>query len=206
MQINLDVLNFNIILMNKSIFGASYKMENIGNTPTGDGVHALPKGVVQCEGIPRKSRMTKCFSLMNEAGVLVAKGICQNVSSDLIIDSNNRLLRDDYVAVQIVESLSKNEIPSSHWVFQLRLWHIKRDILNGVSLYDHEQMNIFNLASATSRWCSRVDACPYKSSQERGNFDKILKKVALLVNRVNSTFGISYRVLKLFGSSMNSRQ
>ena len=28
----------------------------------------------------------------------------------------------------------------------------------------------------------------------------------LLVNRVNSTFGISYQVLKLVGSSMSSRQ
>ena len=33
--------------------------------------------------------MTKCVVLKNEAGVVVGKGICHNVSSDLIIDSDN---------------------------------------------------------------------------------------------------------------------
>ena len=55
MQINLDVRNFNIILMNTSFFGTLYKMENIGNTSVEGGVCALPKRVVQCEGISRKS-------------------------------------------------------------------------------------------------------------------------------------------------------
>ena len=41
-------------------------------------------------------------------------------------------------------------------------------------------MNIFNLASAASYWHRRVGARPYESSWERGNFDKIPKKVALL--------------------------
>ena len=41
-------------------------------------------------------------------------------------------------------------------------------------------MNIFNLASTASRWCSRVGARLYKSSRERRNSNKIPKKVALL--------------------------
>ena len=111
MQINLDVFYFNIVLMNTLVFGASYSMENIGNTLAKVGVCALPEGVAQCEGIPRKSWMTKCVSLMSETSVLVGKGICHNVSSDLIIDSNNHHLGDDRIAVQIVESLSEDEIP-----------------------------------------------------------------------------------------------
>ena len=55
MQINLDVLNFNIVLMNTSFFGVSCRMENIGNIPAGNGFCALPKGIAQCEGILRKS-------------------------------------------------------------------------------------------------------------------------------------------------------
>ena len=179
MQINLDVLNFNIILMNISFFGALCRMENIGNILARDGVGALLEGVAQCEGISRKSWLIKCVSLMNEASVLVGKGICHNISLGLIIDSDNRPLGDDCVAIQIVESLSENKIPFD-WVFQLRLWHIRHVILNGASLYDHEQRNIFNLASRASLWHSHVGAHPYESSWERRNSDKILKKVALL--------------------------
>ena len=132
--------------------------------------------------------MTKCVSLMNEAGVLVGKGICHNVSSDLIIDSDNQPPGDDGVAIQIADSLFKNEIPSD-WIFQLRSWHIRCVILNGASLYNHEQMNIFNLASIASHWRNRVDACPYESSWERKNSDKIPKRVALL--SVNSIANVS---------------
>ena len=56
--------------------------------------------------------MTKCVVLKNEAGVVVGKGICHNVSSDLIIDSDNQPLGDDRVAVQIAESLSEYNVPS----------------------------------------------------------------------------------------------
>ena len=90
--------------------------------------------------------MTKCVVLKNEVGVVVEKGICHNVSSDLVIDSDNQPLGNDRVAVQIAESLSEYDIPSN-WMFQMRAWHIKRVFLNGASLYDHEQMNLFNLAS-----------------------------------------------------------
>ena len=56
--------------------------------------------------------MTKCVALKNEAGVVAGKGICHNISSDLVIDSVNQLLGDDCVVVQIVESLSKYNVPS----------------------------------------------------------------------------------------------
>ena len=87
-------------------------MEYASSTSVGGRVRPLPEGVEQCEGIPRKSWMTKCVVLKNEAGVVVCKGICHNVSSDLIIDSDNQPLGDDRVAVQIAEFLSEHDIPS----------------------------------------------------------------------------------------------
>ena len=123
--------------------------------------------------------MTKCVALQNDAGVVVGKGICHNVDSSLIIDSDNQPLGDDRVAVQIVESLSERDVPSD-WVFQLRAWHISHIFLNGASLYDHEQMHLFKVSSEASRRRSRVGARPYKSSRGRRNSDRIPKKEALL--------------------------
>ena len=93
--------------------------------------------------------MIKCVAMKNDASMVVGKGVCHNVSSNLIIDSDNQSLRDDCVVVQIVVSLSEHDIPFD-WLFQLRSWHIRHVFLNDVSLYDHEQMNLFNLASSTS--------------------------------------------------------
>ena len=93
---------------------------------------------MQCAGIPRKSWMTKCVALQNDAGIVVGKGICHlNEDSALIIDSDNQPLGDDCVTIQIAESLSEHDIPF-HWVFQLRAWHISRVFLNGASLYDEK--------------------------------------------------------------------
>ena len=100
-------------------------MENEGGDVADGGVLEPPEGVVQCEGIPRKSWMTKCVALQNDAGVVVGREICHNVDSFLIIDSDNQPLGDDRVAVQIAESLSERDVPSD-WVFQLKAWHISR--------------------------------------------------------------------------------
>ena len=56
--------------------------------------------------------MTKCVSLKNEASVVVGKGICHNVSLDLIINSDNQPFGDDRVAVQIAKSLSEQDVSS----------------------------------------------------------------------------------------------
>ena len=101
---------------------------------------------MQCEGIPRKSWMTKCVALQNDAGIVVGKGICHNVDLVLIIDSDNQPLEDDCVAVQIAESLSEHDVPSD-WMFQLRAWHTSRVFFDGASLYNHEQMHLFSVLS-----------------------------------------------------------
>ena len=127
--------------------------------------------------------MTKCVALQNDAGVVVGKGICHNVDSSLIIDSDNQPLGDDRVVVQIAESLSERDIPSD-WVFQLKTWHISRVFLNGASLYDHEQMHLFKVSSEASRRRSRVGARPYESSRGRRNSDRFQKRrPCLLLNR-----------------------
>ena len=90
----------------------SCRMEYAGGTSVGGSIHTLPEGIAECEGISRKSWMTKCVVLKNEASVVVGKGICHNVDLDLVIDSDNQPLRDDRVAVQIAESLSEHDVPS----------------------------------------------------------------------------------------------
>jgi hypothetical protein len=75
----------------------------------------------------------------------VARDICHSVSTKLVIDSDSLLLDNDRVAVQIVESLLEEEVPSE-WMFSMRAWHIRRVFLNGASLYDHEQRHIYNMA------------------------------------------------------------
>ena len=157
----------------------SCRMEYAGDTSAGGGIRTLPEGVAECKGVPRKSWMTKCVVLKNEVGVVVGKGICHNVSLDLVIDSDNQPLGDDRVVVQIAESFSEYDVPSD-WMFQMRAWHIKCVFLNDASLYDHEQMNLFNLASQAARQRSRVGARPYESSREQRNAEKIPKKEALL--------------------------
>ena len=154
-------------------------MENDSGNVADGGVREPPECVVQCESIPRKSWMTKCVALQNDAGVVVGKGICHNVDSSLIIDSDNQPLGDDRVAVQIAESLSERDVPSD-WVFQLRAWHNSRVFLNGASLYDHEQMHLFKVSSGAFRRRSRFGACPYESSRGRRNSERVPKKEALL--------------------------
>ena len=77
-------------------------MANSGGSIVATKVHTFPPGVATCEGIPQKSWMTRCVILKNEISEDVAKGICHNLSSDLIIDSDNQPLGNNHVAVQIV--------------------------------------------------------------------------------------------------------
>ena len=121
------------------------------------------------------------------------------MDSNLIIDSDNQSFGDDHVAVQIVESLSKHDVPSN-WLFQLRSWLITRVFFNGASLYDHEQMHLFNIASTKSCQQSWLGICLYESSREQRNFNKIPKKEALL------TIELIRNVFTMFCCSKNCLQ
>ena len=111
----------------------------------------LSKGVAQCEGFGRPSWITKNVTLTNESGMDVARDIYQSIKADLVIDSDGMLLDNGRVAIQIAESLVEEKVLSK-WMFSMRAWYICRMLLNGVSLYDHDQWHIYNaLVQALNR-------------------------------------------------------
>ena len=112
-------------------------------------VPTLPLGVVEFDGLPRCSWNTRAVTLTNEAGDDVAKGVIQNVDTDFVWDLNGEPLGEDRVAVQIAQSLNEEEAPSV-WMWSIHSWHIKRVILNGFTLYDHEQNHIYKMAVRAS--------------------------------------------------------
>ena len=99
------------------------RMADTYGSATCAGIYTLPLRVVHYEGIPWRSWMTKCVTLMNVARLDVAKGICHNASFDLVIDNDNQPLGDDCGVVQIAESLFEEDVPSN-WLFQLQSWHM----------------------------------------------------------------------------------
>ena len=65
--------------------------------------------IPQCEGIPRRNWSGKCVVLQNASGAAMAEGICCNVRSDVVIGSSGPL-GDSHVVVQILSSLSENDV------------------------------------------------------------------------------------------------
>jgi hypothetical protein len=139
----------------------------------------LPAGVAVCEGIRRSSWITKAVILTNEAGIEVAKAICHSVDALLVIDMDGKPLGDDRVAVQIAESLSEVDVPSS-WMWSMHSWHISRVYLKGASLFDHDQTHIFKTAASASTRRNRSGVRSYESSRERNEPDNPPRKEALL--------------------------
>ena len=102
----------------------------------------LLDGVAQCEGFGQASWIMKAVMLTNEPRVDVAHGICHSVKTPLVVDSDGMPSNNDCVAVQIAELLLEKDV-MSEWMFSMRVWHICRVFLNGASLYDHDQRQIF---------------------------------------------------------------
>ena len=102
----------------------------------------LLEGVRVCEGIPRESWNTRVVILTNEAGEDNAKAICRSVDASVVVDTNGRPIGDNHVAVQIAETLKKEEVPSG-WMWSMHSWPIKRVLLNGASLHDHDQTDMY---------------------------------------------------------------
>ena len=61
--------------------------------------------------------MGKCVVLHNASGVVVAEGICLNVSSNIVIGSS-RPLGDTHVMVQILSTLCKANVPDN-WRYSI---------------------------------------------------------------------------------------
>ena len=108
-----------------------------------DGV-SIPEGGVPplCEGIPRRLWMGKCVVLYKNDGVPVARGICRNVSYDVVIGTTGPL-GDSHIAVQISSSLSLADVPDE-WRYSIRAWPVEFIFCNGASFRDHELRAKYN--------------------------------------------------------------
>ena len=76
-----------------------------------------------CDGTPRRLWVEKCVVLHRPDGFPIAKGICRNVSSDVVVGSSGPL-GDSRVAIQISSSLSMADTPDE-WRYSIRAWPIE---------------------------------------------------------------------------------
>ena len=83
----------------------------------------IPEGVAECEGLPREKWVTKPIILHTSNRVLGGKGMCQSISSNLIVDCHGPL-GGNRVVVQVVETFDELQIPLD-WMFSLYAWHIR---------------------------------------------------------------------------------
>ena len=141
----------------------------------------LPEGVRACEGIPRESWYTRVVILTNEAREDIARAICRSVDASVVVDTNERPIGDDHVAVQIAETLKEEEVPSG-WMWSMHSWPIKRVFLNGASLHDHDQTDVYRKAVNAQNQRPRKGICSYKTTRERRNVDIPLKKERVLTS------------------------
>ena len=145
-------------------------------------VPTLPPGVAVCDGIPRQSWETKNVTLVNDAGVDVARGVVRSVAADVVIDSDGKPLGDDRVAVQIAESLCEEELPSG-CMWSMLSWPIKRVMLNDASLHDHNETALYKQALKASTRRARGGVRAYESSREKVVPDVPPKKESLLTQQ-----------------------
>ena len=139
----------------------------------------LLEGVRPCEGIPRESWSTRVVILTNEAGEDVARAICRSVDASVVVDTNGRPIGDDHVVVQIAETLKEEEVPSG-WMWSMHSWPIGRVFLNGVSLYDHDQTDMYRRAMNAHNEKPQKGIRSYKTTRERRNVDIPPKKERVL--------------------------
>jgi hypothetical protein len=89
----------------------------------------LPNGTAQCEGFGQPTWITKSVTLSNDTWHDVAKGIYHSVNANFVVYSDGQPLDNDQVAIQIADSLSKEDLPLE-WMFFMRVWHIVQVFLN----------------------------------------------------------------------------
>ena len=94
------------------------------------------------DGTPRRLWVGKCVVLHRADGFPIAKGICWNVSSDVVVGSSGPL-GDSHVVIQISSSLSIVDVPDK-WRYSIRAWPIEFVFYNGASFRDHELRAQYN--------------------------------------------------------------
>ena len=139
----------------------------------------LPECVRPCKGIPKDSWSTRVVILTNEAGEDVARAICRSVDASVVVDTNGRPIGDDHVAVQIAETLKEDEVLSG-WMWSMHSWPIGRVFLNGASLYDHDQTDMYRRAMNAQNQKPQKGSRSYKTTRERRNVDIPPKKERVL--------------------------
>ena len=83
------------------------------------------------ESVPRHLWTTKCVSLCKKDGVPMAEGICHNMKSYLVIETD-RPLGETHVVVQ------KEDEYFDDWRYSVQAWPIMHVFYNEVGLYNHE--------------------------------------------------------------------
>jgi hypothetical protein len=142
----------------------------------------LPAGVAACEGFPRSAWYRMSAIITNDSGEDVARGVIRSVDPALVVDANNKPLGDNRVAIHIAESLCEAEVPSS-WMWSIHSWDIRHVFVNGVSLHDHNETSIFNLAVRTFNQRPRIGVRSYNSSRKRFEPEHPPKKDTLLTQQ-----------------------
>ena len=89
-----------------------------------------------CDGTPRRLWVGKYVVFHRADGFPIAKGICRNVSSNVVVGSSSPL-GDNCVAIQISSSLSMADVPDE-WRYSIRAWPIEFVFYNGASFRHHE--------------------------------------------------------------------
>ena len=135
----------------------------------------LLEGVRMCEGIPRESWNTRVVILTNEAGEDVARAICRSVDASVVVDTNGRPIGDGHVAVQIVETLKEDKVPLG-WMWLMHSWPIERVFLNGASLHDYDQTDMYRKVMNAQNQRPQKGIRSYKTTRERRNVDIPAKK------------------------------
>ena len=110
----------------------------------------------------------------------VAKGICHSVDANLVIDMDGKPLDNNRVAIHVAESLCEAKVPSL-WMWSMRFWPISRVYLNRASLYDHDQIAIFEAAINASKRRVTPGVRTYVSARKRQESCSLPKKETLLI-------------------------
>ena len=95
-----------------------------------------------CDGTPRRLWVGKCVVLHRADGFPIARGICRNVSFDVVVGSSGPL-GESHVAIQISSSLSMADVPDE-WRYSIRAWPIEFVFYNGANFRDHELRAQYN--------------------------------------------------------------
>ena len=75
-------------------------------------------------------------------------------------------LGDEWVAIHIAQSLIEAEVLRASKL-SIISWHIKKVFWNGVSLFDHEQTHLYNMARAAYNRRRRKGVRTYETSRQR---------------------------------------